>query len=161
MFGKALDVLGLIELFSSHLATTKVPHSGLTMRLLGYNKLINKLIVALLLMAFTSQSITALAMTCPFGSQTLPSRANAMMVGMDHSKMGMDGSMGMMSDHSMPSSDDQMADCCKAMGHCSLISVTNTFAISLAVASSAAIDSYTSAQPLPLASSLYRPPIFR
>jgi len=131
------------------------------MSLTGYKKLI----VALFLMVFTSQSIAALAMSCQLNSQTKPSSEQAMMAGMDHSMMDMDGSMDMMNHHSMPSSGDQ-ADCCKAMGHCSLsncslISVTNTFAVSLVASSSTAIDSYTSVQPLPLISSLYRPPIFR
>jgi len=132
------------------------------MRLTGYKQFI----VALLLMAFTSQSIAALAMSCQLNSQAKPSSEQAMMAGMDHSMMDMDGSMDRMNDHSMPSSGDQKADCCKAMGHCSLsncslISMTNAFAVSLAALSSTAIDSYTSVQPLPLVSSLYRPPIFR
>lgn len=132
------------------------------MHLTGYKKFI----VVLLLLAFTSQSIAALAMSCQLNGQVQPSAEQTMMGDMDHSMMGMDDSMNMMGEHSMPPKGNQMSDCCKAMGHCSLgncslISVTNSFAISLAAFSSAAIDSYISVQPSPLISSLYRPPIFR
>ena len=80
------------------------------MRLTGYKKLI----VMLLLMAFTSQSIAALAMSCQMNTQGNTSSEQVMMAGMDHSMMGMDNSMNMINDHSMPSSNsDQKADCCK------------------------------------------------
>ncbi len=127
------------------------------MHLTGYKKLI----VALLLMVFASQSIAALAMSCQLNVQS-----GVMMSGMDHSMMDMDSSMDMMDEHPMPSKKDQPSDCCKAMGHCSMgscsfPSASNTLSIAFTSFSSAAIDSYRSVQPDPLISSLYRPPIFR
>ena len=124
------------------------------MHLTGYKKLI----VALLLLVFTSQSIAALAMSCQLNSLVQP------MMGMDHSMMAMDDSMDMMDGHSMPSGD-QTADCCKVMGHCPMgncfPSATSTSTVSFSTFTSTALDSYRSTQPDPLISSLYRPPIFR
>jgi hypothetical protein len=121
-----------------------------------------KIIVALLLMALTSQSMAVLVMPCQFQSQfqnqtQSPSDATAM-AGMDHSMQ--------MMNHSMPSNENKTPDCCKRMedcliGGCALIGMSNTVILSFMASSSAMEDSYTGMQVLSLVSSLYRPPIFR
>lgn len=132
------------------------------MYLTGYKKLI----VALLLLVFTSQSIAALAMSCQLNSLVQPSIEQTMMEGMDYSMMAMDDSMSMMDMQSMPSKGDQTSDCCKAMGHCSMgncsfLGVSNTLVVSFTAFNSISPDSFLNIQPDPLISSLYRPPIFR
>lgn len=129
------------------------------MRLTGCKKLI----IALLLLAFTSQSMAAVVMSCQLAAQHSVSPSS-----MDEDMSMMDMSDADMADmnHAMSMQSDKKADCCKTMGHClsgscTLTGLSNSITISFAAVGSHAFDSYTSAQPLPLISSLYRPPISR
>ena len=119
--------------------------------------------IALLLLAFMSQSFAALTMPCQFVPQT----ANAMnmdnMPGMDHSSMaGMHhSSMGQPAQTNSTNS----GDCCKTIGHCSSGSCSfaffgHTFAFSLLSTPTDINTSYTSVVPESLVFSLFRPPIF-
>ncbi len=126
-----------------------------------------KIIIAVLLMAFTGQSLAALAMSCQVTGKTLLSAAQIMMPSMNHSQMVMDHLANISNDHQHSSNDKQAASCCKLMGqscsqgNCSLMSVMSTFVLFVEAVISVAVDSYTSVQPLPLVSLPYRPPIFR
>jgi hypothetical protein len=120
--------------------------------------------IALLLLAFTSQSFAALVMPCQFLSQASHSTNMDDMAGVDHSNM-----VGM--DHSEMASDiktdtNPMSDCCKTLGHCSSGSCSlalfgHSFAVSLPATQADLNASFSSFIPESLISSLFRPPIFR
>ena len=119
--------------------------------------------IALLLLAFTSQSFAALTMPCQFVPQTSDTMTMDDMVGMDHSSMaGMDHSK--MNDSGQPNST-KSGDCCKTFVHCSSGSCSlaffgNTFDLCLLSTHTDINTSYTSVAPESLVSSLFRPPIF-
>jgi uncharacterized protein involved in copper resistance len=125
-----------------------------------------KFIIALLLLAFTSQTMATAAMTCQLEKAT---QAVAMdMSSDDH--MAMDHTDHASMDHSQHANSltdtHQKSDCCKTMGHCllggcSLATATTSIDFLLTQLDSAAEDFYSDVVPTPLASSLYRPPIFR
>ncbi|HOY22145.1 MAG TPA: hypothetical protein PK002_03275 [Cellvibrio sp.] len=136
--------------------------------------------IALLLLAFTSQSFAALVMPCQFLSQASHSINMDDMAGMDHSGIGgMDHSgIGGMDHSNMVGMDDSemasdietdtnpMSDCCKTVGHCSSGSCSlalfgHSFAVSLPATQADLNVSFTSFIPESLISSLFRPPIFR
>jgi uncharacterized protein involved in copper resistance len=128
--------------------------------------------IALLLLAFTSQSFAALVMPCQFLSQASHSTNMDDMAGVDHSGMeGMDHSNMVGMDHSEMASDiktdtNPMSDCCKTLGHCSSGSCSlalfgHSFAVSLPATQADLNVSFTSFIPESLISSLFRPPIFR
>jgi hypothetical protein len=123
-------------------------------------------IVALLLLAFIGQLVSAAAMTCEI---KMPEAVSTFqpensyhhtsetpmhdMADMDHS-----------SHTDTTNQQHSPADCCKTMGHCLLactVAVTgkdNFFAMQKQI--SIAMDIYSRTTPAPLASSHYRPPIF-
>lgn len=117
--------------------------------------------IALLLLAFTSQSFAALMMPCQFVSQTSMSMDMDDMAGMDHANMaGMDHSGMHDTDKTTPT-----YDCCKTVGHCSsggcsLAFFGHSFDVSLLSLHTDVNVSYTNVIPERLASSLFRPPIF-
>ncbi len=117
------------------------------MRLIGYKKFI----VALLLLAFTSQSIIALTMSRQLEVQS----PSPVMMDMDHAMMEMDHTT---------MSHDKKNECCKTMGHCflgscSLASLEPSFFL-LPFVLNFSINYFTvDARPVRLISSLYRPPI--
>ena len=128
--------------------------------------------IALLLLAFTSQSFAALLMPCQFVSQTSHSMNMDDMAGMDHSDIeGMDHSNMAGMDHSEIAGDiktdtNPMSDCCKTVGHCSsagcsLAIFGHSFAVPLLSTQTDVNVSFTSFIPENLVSSLFRPPIFR
>lgn len=128
--------------------------------------------IALLLLAFTSQSFAALVMPCQFVSKASHSMNMDDMAGMNHSDMeGMDHSNMVGMDHSEMASDiktdtNPMSDCCKTLGHCSSGSCSlalfgHSFAVSLPATQADLNVSFTSFIPESLISSLFRPPIFR
>ena len=128
--------------------------------------------IALLLLAFTSQSFAALVMPCQFLSQASHSIYMDDMAGMNHSGMeDMDHSNMVGMDHSEMASDiktdtNPMSDCCKTVGHCSSGSCSlalfgHSFAVSLPATQADLNVSFTSFIPESLISSLFRPPIFR
>ncbi len=128
--------------------------------------------IALLLLAFTSQSFAALVMPCQFGSKASHFMNMDDMAGMNHSSMaGMDHSTMAGMDHSEMAGDiktdtSPMNDCCKTVGHCSsggcsLALFGHSFAVSLPANQADLNVSFTSFIPESLISSLYRPPILR
>jgi hypothetical protein len=120
--------------------------------------------IALLLLAFTSQSFAALVMPCQFVSKASHSMNMDDMAGMNHSDMeGMDHSE-MAGD--IKTDTNPMSDCCKTVGHCSsggcsLALFGHSFAVSLLSTQADVNVYYTSFIPESLVSSLFRPPIFR
>jgi hypothetical protein len=127
-----------------------------------------KLLTALLLLAFISQTLVAAAMMCQLATSSMP------MSEMQHAPMAMDESMSMehmhhnMGDMNKFSSTktNYNVDCCKTMGHCllggcSLAATATHIAFLLLPLHATTADVYASVMPLPLISSLYRPPIFR
>ncbi len=126
--------------------------------------------VALLLLAFTSQSFATLVMQCQFVSQAPNSMNMDHMPGMDHSKIDHSKMHHSKMDHSTmvdPENTDStnMSDCCKTVGHCSSGGCSHAFFSHpfnvLLLSSHADMNiSYTSLAPESLASSLFRPPIF-
>ena len=128
--------------------------------------------IALLLLAFTSQSFAALVMPCQFVSQASHSMNMDDMAKMDHSDIeGMDHSNMAGMDHSEMAGDiktdtNPMSDCCKTVGHCSSGSCSlalfgHSFAVSLLFTQANVNVSFTSFIPESFVSSLFRPPIFR
>lgn len=127
--------------------------------------------IALMLLAFTGQTVSALAMPCPAMS--------SMMVAMNHDMTAMDEDMPSMdhymSNHEMPmthamlSHADKgsvMKDCCKLPGHCasgscSTAGFAHSVDFALTLSSATVGDNYLSVIPAALVSSLFRPPIFR
>lgn len=156
---KEVDGLAGIELCFEY-SVLKI-HSlyGWTMTKTGYKNIL----IALLLLAFTSQSFAALTMPCQFVSQTSMSMDMSNMAGMDHANMaGMDHS-GMHS--SDKTTSKPISDCCKTVGHCSSGSCSlaffgHSFDVSLLSLHTDVNVSYTNVIPERLASSLFRPPIF-
>jgi membrane protease subunit (stomatin/prohibitin family) len=124
---------------------------------------LKKLLLALLLMVFTGQSIAASVARCPM-QQAESSTPHSMMAGMDHSMMDMQAmDQAMLESHAQHS---KKADCCKQLGHClqggcSVIGLDTHMLVPLPISTSAAAYFYHRAQPLRVASSLFRPPIFR
>jgi hypothetical protein len=120
--------------------------------------------IALLLLAFTSQSFAALVMPCQFVSQASHSMNMDDMTRMDHSDMaGMDHSEML---GGIKTDTNPMSDCCKTVGHCSSGSCSlalfgHAFAVSLPATQADLNDSFTSFIPESFISSLFRPPIFR
>jgi hypothetical protein len=126
------------------------------MRLTGYKNII----ILLLLMAFTSQSVAALLMPC---------QHNAAM----HHEMGTMADMpGMEHMHHANVMDStsktpiQQTDCCKALGHCSsggcsLAVFGGASLITFASLRTSVSDLYRNTIPTALSTSLFKPPIFR
>lgn len=120
--------------------------------------------IALLLLAFTSQSFAALVMPCQFVSKASHSMNMEDMAGMNHFDMeGMDHSE-MAGD--IKADTNPMSDCCKTVGHCSSGSCSlaifgDSFAVSLLSTQADVNVSFISFIPESLVSSLFRPPIFR
>jgi hypothetical protein len=137
------------------------------MRLVG----VQKLLLILLLLAFNCQSMLVAAQVCPMQLQnnamSTPAVQSVDMSSMGHSMDAMDAmdnprSAEMMMDHSSHA-EDKKPSCCKQMGHCLLggctvIGPSYHFDEMLAELSSTAAYSYNRPQPIPLASSLFRPP---
>jgi hypothetical protein len=129
---------------------------------------VQKLIVLLLLLAFTSQTLAAAAMTCALDKAVKAPSVDAVMVSlthhdMDHTQHDM-SEMPATSDDSEYSHSPSDSDCCKTMGHClfggcSLAAASNAIDFLLIKFHSTTEDFYSSVAPTPLASSLYRPPI--
>jgi|GEM_PF-3352582 len=127
-----------------------------------------KIIVLLLLLAFTSQTLATVSMTCELEkATTMPSAVLAMaemsMTEMDHMHHDM-STMPVVSDDTQQHSH-QKSNCCKTMGDCvfggcTLATASNSMDFLLAKLDSTAEDFYSSVAPKPLSSSFYRPPIF-
>lgn len=127
-----------------------------------------KFIIALLLLAFTSQTMATAAMTCQLEKAT-----QAVTAAMDMSSdnpMAMDHTDHANMDHyqhvSSLTDTHPISDCCKTMGHCvfggcSLAAASTSIDFLLTQRNFVAEDFYSDVAPTPLASSLYRPPIFR
>lgn len=117
------------------------------------------LFFALLLLALISQSVTAVTMKCE-----LQQRGDSpIMVGMTHTMSDMSHEMVM----STQAEDlSQANDCCNTMEHCvsgscSLPAFGHVLSLTPILATTAAVDIYSSQFPVKPVSSLYRPPIFR
>ena len=129
---------------------------------------LQKLLVLLLLLAFTSQTLATAAMTCELDKAVKAPSVDAVIASithhdMDHTQHDMSAmpATSNNSEHSHPPSD---SDCCKTMGHClfggcSLAAASNAIDFLLTELDSATEDFYSGVTPTPLASSLYRPPI--
>ena len=156
---KEVDGLAGIELCFEYSVLKIHSPCGWNMTKTGYKNIL----IALLLLAFTSQSFAALTMPCQFVSQTSMSMGMSDMAGMDHASMaGMDHS-GM--HHSDKTTSSTISDCCKTVGHCSSGSCSlaffgHSFDVSLLSLHTDVNVSYTNVIPERLASSLFRPPIF-
>ncbi|MFO1387740.1 hypothetical protein [Cellvibrio sp.] len=125
-----------------------------------------KILIALLLLAFTSQSFAALVMPCQFASQTSMTMDMDMsdMAAMDHAGMADMDHSGM--HHSDQPSTTGAGDCCKTMGHCgsgtcSWVFFGHFFDAPMFSLSSEVNAAYADVIPERLASSLFKPPIFR
>ena len=120
--------------------------------------------IALLLLAFTSQSFAALVMPCQFVSKASHSMNMDDMAKMNHSDIeGIDHSE--MAGY-IETDTNPMSDCCKTVGHCSsggcsLALFGHSFTVSLLSIQADVNLSYTSFIPESLIFSLFRPPIFR
>ena len=133
------------------------------------NARLHKILILLLLLAFTCQTTAAktmatAAMNC--GQEKMAATDMHMdmsdMTGMDMSKMD---HMHHMNETDAPQNSHQQFDCCKTMGHClfggcSLAATSHGIVLSLQKINSVLEDFYSGAAPAPLISSLYRPPIF-
>ena len=130
-----------------------------TMTKTGYKNIF----IALLLLAFTSQSFATLMMPCQFMSPVqntthmdeMPEMSHAAMPAMDHSSM----------DHSPKTHSSKRADCCNTLDHCNSGSCSlgffgQSFDLSLPASSTAVNISYLATIPTSITSSLFRPPIF-
>ncbi len=129
---------------------------------IGYKKII----IALLMLAFTSQTLATAAMTCQLDN-AMQTVAVAMDVSSDDD-MAMDHTDHASMDHSQDANsltdNHQKSDCCKTMGHCvfggcSLAAASTNIDFLLTQRNFVAEDFYSDVTPTPLASSLYRPPI--
>lgn len=121
----------------------------------------HNILIALLLLVFISQSIAALMMSCQHSANTEGSMAK-----MHHDMAAMEGmDPSLHSDHSTPAPSPQKADCCKAFGHCSAggcsLAMVSETVIFFTTLHSSISDLYSSTLPIALATSLFRPPIFR
>lgn len=133
-----------------------------------------KIIIALLLLAFTSQTLATAAMTCELGKIARPesvvmnTNADTMMHAHHHmSEMPAHdmSAMGDMNHSAQPNNTHQQFDCCKTMGHClpggcSLATANTATEFLLLDFNSIAVDFYLNNASSPLTSSFYRPPIF-
>lgn len=133
-----------------------------------------KIIIALLLLAFTSQTLATAAMICELEktTQTSSIAMNINADSMTHAHHHMSEmpvhdmtEMETMDHPSQHHSQHQQFDCCKTMGHCLMggcsFAATSNFHIFLfSKPHTTAVDFYSSSEPAPLISSLYRPPIF-
>lgn len=139
---------------------------------------IHKFIALLLLLAFTSQTMATAAMKCE-QEKTASNSAHLAMSEMDMSSMDMSAMdintmdhsdsamahMHHMSSTQAPQHNHQEFDCCKTMGHCLfggciLAATSNSITFFVNKVEATAEDFYLGIVPSPLASSLYRPPIF-
>lgn len=128
---------------------------------------LQKIISLLLLLAFTSQTLAAAAMTCELENAAPTPAIEKLTDSVVHHDMDhMQHDMSTMpvapdnSEHNHPTSD-----CCKTMGHCllggcSLAAASTSIDFLFTQLDSATEDFYSDVAPTPLASSLYRPPIF-
>lgn len=131
------------------------------------------IITALLLMAFTSQSIASLWMSCQHNAGSNTATMDGTMAAMHHDMSAMTDMNHMHSamsmdhmDHTSKKSTHQQADCCETLGHCSssgcsLAAFVNTPWLSVAVLGSNVLDLYNVTVPTALSTSLFRPPILR
>lgn len=124
-----------------------------------------QIIIVLLLLVFISQSVAAAIMSCQHNGNTREAISNmhqAMadmndMAGMEHEghAPGMDH----------PAPQPQQTDCCKSFGHCSAggcsLALGSETVILFTRLSASISDLYSSTLPIALATSLFRPPIFR
>lgn len=140
---------------------TSLKPTEFTMLKTGYQKFI----IALLLLAFTSQTLATVAMTCQLDKvmQTVAMDMSS------HDHMNMDHADHADMDHSQHTNaltdTHSTSDCCKTMGHCtlggcSLAAASTSIDFLLTQPNVAAEDFYSDVAPTPLISSLYRPPIF-
>jgi hypothetical protein len=119
--------------------------------------------IALLLLAFTGQSLAALIMPCQFVSQNPMSMDMADMTGMEAADMpGMDHTGMSKSGKTNPLNP---SDCCKTLDHCSSGSCSvalfgHSFDLSPLTLDTDENVSYINEIPERLVSSLFRPPIF-
>lgn len=107
--------------------------------------------IALLLLAFTSQSMAALMMVCEMPQQEI--HASHTMADMDHaehSKLS----------KNLPDTHCATMDHCTS-GSCLLPALSASFSVNTMGVTATVIDSYDSGFPVASVSSLYRPPIFR
>ena len=123
-----------------------------------------KVIIVLLLLAFTGQSFAALMMPCQFGLHMSKTMNMDAMAGMDHADMAaMDHSSMGAADPTIPAEPE---DCCKTMGHCSssgcsLIFLGNSVEISMMSRQTDLNLIYTRVFPEILGTELFKPPILR
>ena len=125
-----------------------------------------KIITLLLLLAFTSQTLAAAAMTCELEKAVKIPAVDRLMEpiahhDMDHMQHDM-SAMPVAPDNS--EHNHSASDCCKTMGHCllggcSLAAASTSIVFLLTKLHSTTEDFYSDVAPTPLASSLYRPPI--
>lgn len=118
--------------------------------------------IALLLLAFVSQSTAALAMSCDLQHQD----SSRSMVSMDHSNAGMHHEMSVNALSVDHHDSDGTSDCCETMDHCisagcSLPALNNELSVSPVLANTFATVAYDREYLSVAISSLYRPPIFR
>jgi hypothetical protein len=117
------------------------------------------LFFAFLLLALISQSVTAVTMKCELQQQG----DSHTMVGMTHTMSDMSHEMVM----STQAKDlNHVSDCCNTMEHCvsgscSLPAFSHFLSLTPILATTTAVDIYSSKFPVKPVSSLYRPPIFR
>ncbi len=122
-----------------------------------------KIIIALLLLAFTSQTLATAAMTCQLEKATQATAA-AMDMSNEHHMDHADHASMDHSQHQSALTDNHNSDCCKTMGHCllggcSLATATTSIDFLFTQLDSATEDFYSDVVPTPLTSPLYRPPI--
>lgn len=146
------------------------------------NARFHKILILLLLLAFTSQTVAGKTMaTAMINCEPGKMAANEMHMdsimdmtmmnttavhksAMDHSDPAM-AHMHHMSETDAPQNPHQQFDCCKTMGHCLfggclLAAAGHGILLSLQKINSPTEDFYSSVAPAPLVSSHYRPPIF-
>lgn len=131
------------------------------------------LLIAFLLIAFTSQLLANAAMTCEFKPVAPSTHSHEHMHHHDgtvpmHDMASMNQSQNLSQNHPQNHSSTfthhhSSADCCKLMGHCSmggaLFGIDKDKIFTFQKQSSAAEDFYSRNTPTPLVTAHYRPPI--
>ena len=132
------------------------------------NARFHKILILLLLLAFTSQTMATAAMNCEQQLVAVEMPMDSMMdmdmSAMDHSDPAM-AHIRHMSEANTSQNPHQQIDCCKTMGHCifggcTLAALDNGIIFLINKIDSTVEDFYLGVTPSPLVSSLYRPPIF-
>lgn len=123
--------------------------------------------IALLLLAFTSQSMAALTMVCEMPQQLsqLDMHASHTRADMHHANMSHPMAETGSAEHSklsrnLPDAHCATMDHCTS-GSCLLPALSSSFSVDTMGVTATVMDSYDSGVPVALVSSLYRPPIFR